>query len=112
MSTTENPDKKILRVVQRVIKMLKQNEELFRPLLTENLSGARIFIPPNITAPNYAINLHLNKPWCLIYFQTKSAHDAPYLTADYNMIVDLAQCNRDHSNDRFPFLYSIFQLVS
>ena len=112
MSTTENPDKKILRVVQRVIKMLKQNEELFRPLLTEILSGARIFIPPHITAPNYAINLHLNKPWCLIYFQTKSAHDAPYLTADYNMIVYLAQCNRDHSNDRFPFLYSIFQLVS
>ena len=109
MSTTENPDKKILRVVQRVIKMPKQNEELFRPLLTENLSGV---IPPNITAPNYAINLHLNKPWCLIYFQTKSAHDAPYLTADYNMIVYLAQCNRDHSNDRFPFLYSIFQLVS
>ena len=73
---------------------------------------ARIFIPPNITAPNYAINLHLNKPWCLINFQTKSAHDAPYLTADYNMIVYLAQCNRDHSYDRFPFLNSIFQLVS
>ena len=69
MSTTENPDKKILRVVQWVIKMPKQNEELFRPLRTENLSGARIFIPPHVTAPNCAFNLHFNKPWCLIYFQ-------------------------------------------
>lgn len=112
MSTIENLDKKILRVVQWVIKMPKQNEELFRPLLTENLSGVRIFIPPHVTAPNCAFNLHFNKPWCLIYFQRKSAHDAPYLTADYNMIVYLAQCNRDRSNDRFQFLYSIFQLVS
>ena len=57
MSTTENPDKKILRVVQWVIKMPKQNEELFRPLRTENISGARIFIPPHVTAPNCAFKL-------------------------------------------------------
>lgn len=90
MRTRENPDKKILRVVQWVIKTPKQNEKLFRPLMTENLSGARIFIPLHVTAPNCAFNLHLTKPWCLIYFQTKSSHDAPYLTADYTMIVYLA----------------------
>ena len=90
MRTRENPDKKILRVVQWVIKTPKQNEKLFRPLMTENRSGARIFIPLHVTAPNCAFNLHLTKPWCLIYFQTKSSHDAPYLTADYTMIVYLA----------------------
>ena len=51
MSTKENPDKKIRRVVQWVIKTPKQNEKLFRLLLTENLSGARIFIPLHVTAP-------------------------------------------------------------